>query len=143
MPASKKKETAAAEAELSPSLVAELERRVNQVQQHNVIACINAFFNLSCFFCIHPHSRLCFMLYVLSSRDAAFTMTTFQFRSAVQKSLVDDGLGENVLGEMSDSGSEIDWEAEERRADLEEAGSREAIKISLSKHLQKSTFPRY
>ena len=70
-------------------------------------------------------------------------MTTFQFRSAVQKSLVDDGLGENVLGEMSDSGSEIDWEAEERRADLEEAGSREAIKISLSKHLQKSTFPRY
>ena len=49
MPASKKKETAATEAELSPSLVAELERRVNQVQQHNVIACISAFFNLSCF----------------------------------------------------------------------------------------------
>ncbi len=45
----------------------------------------------------------------------------------MQKSLVDEGLGENLLGEMSDSGSEIDWEAEERMADLEEQGSREAI----------------
>jgi hypothetical protein len=51
----------------------------------------------------------------------------------VQKSLVDDGLGENVLGEMSDSGSEIDWEAEERKADLEEAGSREVLSLALPK----------
>ena len=43
----------------------------------------------------------------------------------MQKSLVGDGVGEHVLSEMSDSGSEIDWEAEERRADLEESGSRE------------------
>jgi hypothetical protein len=48
----------------------------------------------------------------------------------VQKSLVDEGLGENVLGEMSDSGSEIDWDAEERKADLEEAGSREAMSFA-------------
>lgn len=54
-------------------------------------------------------------------------MTCLQFRSAVQKSLVDDGLGENVLGEISDSGSEIDWEAEEKMADFEESGSREVL----------------
>lgn len=45
----------------------------------------------------------------------------------MQKSLVDDGLGENVLGEISDSGSEIDWEAEEKMADFEESGSREVL----------------
>ena len=45
----------------------------------------------------------------------------------MQKSLVDDGLGETVLGEISDSGSEIDWEAEEKMADLEESGSREVL----------------
>jgi hypothetical protein len=54
-------------------------------------------------------------------------VTRLQFRSAVQKSLVDDDLGENVLDDMSDSGSEIDWEAEERMADLEESGSREVL----------------
>jgi hypothetical protein len=50
----------------------------------------------------------------------------------VQKSLVGDAVGEHVLGEMSDSGSEIDWEAEERKADLEESGSREVSASCIS-----------
>ena len=59
-------------------------------------------------------------------------LTLLQFRSAVQKSLVGDAVGEHVLGEMSDSGSEIDWEAEERKADLEESGSREVSASCIS-----------
>ena len=132
MPSSKKKETATADAELSPSIVAELERRVNQVKrryQHHSTGCIGGY-RLFPIFLIIVHI-LIFFLSPLSHSAAfrKFSVTILQFRSAVQKSLVDDGLGDNVLGEMSDSGSEIDWEAEERKADLEEAGSREAITL--------------